>query len=316
MSVARFIADQRTMHRVPHTVVCALLGVSLAWFYKWLVRAQGPSAASGLHTDRDRRRDTVDRAVKVAFGKARGVHGSPRLVHDLRDDGWTVSEKTVADSMRRQGLVARRIRRRNGLTRQDKTAPKFPDLLKRDFTADRPNAKWVGDITEIPTGPDGRGPKLYLATVIDLYSRRLLGAATSLHPDADLACAAIKMAVAARGGKDAIWRQDEAERVIFHTDRGATYTANAFTKLCRQLGIRQSMGRVGSCFDNAAAEAFFSSLEWEVLSRHDFTNTGQAQAVVLDWCYGFYNHDRRHSTIGMVSPITYENTAAPDREAA
>src|SRR3954466_412890 len=121
-------------------------------------------------------------------------------------------------------------------------------------------------MTEIPTGLDGRGPKLYLATVIDLYSRRLLGAATSLHPDADLACAAIKMAVAARGGKTAIWREEEAERVIFHTDRGSTYTANAFTKLCRRQGIRQSMGRVGSCFDNAGAGAVFSSLEGGVLS--------------------------------------------------
>jgi putative transposase len=315
MSVARFIADQRTNYRVPHTVVCALLGVSLAWFYKWLARANGPSAASGLHTTRDRRRDTVDRAVRLAFGKAKGLHGSPRLVHDLRDDGWRVSEKTVADSMRRQGLVARRIRRRNGLTKQDKTAPKFPDLLKRNFTAEAPNAKWVGDMTEIPTGPDGRGPKLYLATVIDLYSRRLLGAATGIHPDAELACAAIKMAVATRGGRDAIWREREDQRVVFHTDRGSTYTANAFTRLCRQLGIRQSMGRVGSCFDNAAAEAFFSSLEW-VLSRHHFENTRQAQAVVLDWCYGFYNHDRRHSSARMMSPINYENTAAPTREAA
>ncbi len=316
MSVARFIADQRTNYRVPHTVVCALLGVSLAWFYKWLARATGPSAASGLHTDRDRHRKVVDEAVKAAFVKAKGLHGSPRLVHDLRDEGWGLNEKTVARSMRRQGLIARRIKRRNGLTKQDKTAPKFPDLLRRDFTAQRPNARWVGDMTEIPTGPDGRGPKLYLATVIDLYSRRLLGAATGLHPDAELACAAIKMAVAARGGKHAIWHEDEAERVIFHTDRGSTYTAHAFTRLCRQLGVRQSMGRVGSCFDNAAAEAFFSSLEWEVLSRHDFENTRQAQAVVLDWCYGFYNHDRRHSTIGMMSPVNYENTAAPDREAA
>ena len=312
MSVARFIADQRTKYQVPLVSVCALLGVSLAWFYKWWGRAQGPAAASGLHTARDRRRDTVDRAVALAFRKARGLHGSPRLRHDLRDDGWTVSEKTVADSMRRQGLVARRIRRRNGLTRQDKTAPKFPDLLKRDFTAPRPNARWVGDITEIPTASG----KLYLATVIDLYSRRLLGAATSLHPDADLACAAIRMAVAARGGKDAIWRAEVSERVIFHTDRGSTYTADAFTRLCRQLGIRQSMGRVGSCFDNAAAEALFSSLEWEVLSRHDFATTRQAQAVVMDWCYGFYNHTRRHSSANMMSPINYENTAAPNREAA
>ena len=316
MSVARFIADHRTRYRVPHTVTCLLLGVSLSWFYKWRDRALGPAAASGLFTVMDRRRDTIDRAVRVMFAKKRGLHGSPRLHADLVDDGWEVSEKTVADSMRRQGLAVRRIKRRNGLTRQDKTAPKFPDLVKRNFTSQRRDAKWVGDMTEIPTVDEhGRpGPKLYLATVIDLFSRRLLGAATGLHPDAELACAAIKMAVATRGGKAAIWR--EAERVIFHTDRGSTYTVNAFTKLCRQMGIRQSMGRVGSCFDNAAAEAFFSSLEWEVLSRHEFENTRQAQAVVLDWCYGFYNHERRHSSADMMSPVSYENTAAPDREAA
>ena len=208
--------------------------------------------------------------------------------------------------MRRQGLVARRIKRRNGLTRQDRTAPTFPDLLRREFTAAAPNTRWVGDMTEIPT-PAG---KLHLATVIDLYSRRLLGAATGLHPDADLASEAIKMAVAARGGAEQI------AGVIFHTDRGSTYTAAAFTALCHGLGIRQSMGRVGSCFDNAAAEAFFSSLEWEVLSRHDLGTVDQARAVVLDWCYGFYNHDRRHSSAGMMSPINYENTAGPTREAA
>ena len=315
MSVARFIADQRTLHRVPHTLSCALLGVSLSWFYKWVARAAGPGAVTGLHTGRDRRRDTVDRAVRVAFAKARGAHGSPRLLHDLRDEGWRVSEKTVADSMRRQGLVARRVRRRGGLTRQDKTAAKFPDLLRRDFSALRPDVRWVGDMTEIPTAAG----KVYLATVIDLYSRRLLGAATSSHPDADLACAALTMAVTIRGGRQAIWREAEQERVVFHTDRGATYTARSFTKLCRELGIRQSMGRVGSCFDNAVAEAFFSSLEWEVLSRHEFSNPKQARAVVLDWCYEFYNRDRRHSTINMMSPINYENThntTAPDREAA
>ena len=171
MSVARFIADQRTNYAVPHTTVCALLGVSEAWFYKWIKRADGPGAASGLFTDTDRRRDTVDRAVAVAFRKAKGLHGSPRLREDLREAGWRVSEKTVAESMRRQGLVARVIKRRSGLTRQDRTAPKFLDLVRRDFTAPASNYKWVGDITEIPTAEG----KLYLATVIDLYSRRLLG---------------------------------------------------------------------------------------------------------------------------------------------
>lgn len=315
MSTARFVADQKTMYRVPHTVTCLLLGVSLAWFYKWAARAETPGAARGLYTPRDRRRDSVDRAVVVGFKKARGLHGSPRLHADLLDEGWAVSEKTVADSMRRQGLVARRIKRRNGLTRQDKSAPKFPDLIRRDFTAARINQRWVGDMTEIPTGVDGRGTKLYLATVIDLYSRRLLGAATGLHPDAELACAAIKMAVATRGGREAIWRQEESERVVFHTDRGSTYTAHGFTKLCTQQGIRQSMGRVGSCFDNAAAEAFFSSLEWEVLSRHDFEDTRQAQEIVIDWCFEFYNVQRRHSSAAMMSPVNYESTAL-NREAA
>ena len=296
MSVARFIADQRTFYRVPHATTCALLGVSASWLYKWLDRT--PTAS-------EQRRAEVDVAVAAAFGKARGLHGSPRLVADLREAGWTVSEKTVADSMRRQGLIARRIRRRGGLTRQDTTAPKFPDLLKRDFTASAPNSKWVGDMTEIPTAAG----KLYLATVIDLYSRRLLGAATGLHPDAALACAAIEMAVAARGGAEPI------AGVIFHTDRGSTYTAEKFTALCRRLEIRQSMGRVGSCFDNAAAEAFFSSLEWEVLSRHQFATIIAARATVIDWCYGFYNHQRRHSAAAGLSPINYE-TAALNRAAA
>src|SRR3954466_13552815 len=213
--MARFIADQRTFYRVPHTITCALLGVSLSWFYKWLGRTPTPT---------EQRRAQVDAAVAAAFTKARGLHGSPRLHADPREAGWTGAEKTVADSMRRQGLVARRIRRRNGLTRQDKTAPKFPDLLNRDFTAPQPNATWVGDMTEIPTAAG----KLYLATVIDLYSRRLLGAATGLHPDAQLACAAIEMAVAARSGAEHI------SGVIFHTDRGSTYTADKFTAPCRR----------------------------------------------------------------------------------
>jgi putative transposase len=296
VSVARFVADQRTFYRVPHTMTCSLLGVSLSWFYKWISRTPTPT---------QRRRAEVDAAVADAFARARGLHGSPRLHADLRAAGWVVSEKTVADSMRRQGLVARTIRRRHGLTRQDKTAPKFGDLLRRDFTADAPNRRWVGDMTEIPTAAG----KLYLATVIDLYSRRLLGAATGLHPDAQLACSAIEMAVAARGGPEHIGG------VIFHTDRGSTYTAEKFTALCRRLQIRQSMGRVGSCFDNAAAEAFFSSLEWEVLSRHEFDSTTNARTVVIDWCYEFYNHQRRHSAAAGQSPINYE-TAALTRDAA
>jgi transposase InsO family protein len=297
VSVARFIADQRTNYRVPHTITCLLLGVSLSWFYKW--RGRPP-------TPRQQRRAGLDAAVAAMFDDAKGLHGSPRLHADLRAAGWVVTEKTVAESMRRQGLAARKAKRRKGLTKQDKTAPKFPDLVNRDFTAAAPNRKWCGDVTEIPTG-DG---KLYLATVIDLYSRRLLAAATSLRCDAELCEQAIKIAVAVRGG------QTKINNVVFHTDRGSTYTARTFTKLCFDLGVRQSMGRVGSCFDNAAAEAFFSSLEWEVLSRHQLTDPDHARAIVLPWCYDFYNHRRRHSSARMLSPIDYENLTADQPAAA
>lgn len=292
MSLAVFIADQRTSHHVPHAVACRALGVSESWFYKWHQRPHQPTPA-------EERRAELDAAVAQAFEDARGLHGSPRILVDLRAAGWVVSEKTVAKSMARQGLVARPKKRRKNLTRPDKRAAPFPDLVKRDFTAPAPNVKWVGDMTEIPTDEG----KLYLSTAIDLFSRRLLGYATSAHPDAELAGETVKMAVAARGGKD------QVAGVIFHSDRGSTYTAHDFTILCDQLGVTQSMGRVGSCFDNAAAESFFSTLEHEVLSRHHFKTRKEAQQTIVEWVVDFYNRRRRHSSCGMQSPIDYENGA-------
>jgi putative transposase len=297
VSVARFIADQRTFYRVPHAVTCAILGVSVSWFYKWVDREP---------TDRQRRRAELDARVRELFDASGRTYGSPRIHADLLAEGWRVGVNTVADSMRRQGLQGRKPKRRKGLTKQDRQAAKFPDLLKRDFTASAPNRKWCGDITEIPTDEG----KLYLASVLDLCGRRLLAAPMSDHPDAELAGDAIKMAAAARGGRAVI------DEVIFHTDRGSTYTAGDFTKLCRKLGIRQSMGRVGSCFDNAASEAFFSTLEHEVLSRHRFTTKAQAREVVTAWCYDFYNTRRRHSSAGLLPPVEYEKIAAIQPEAA
>jgi hypothetical protein len=163
-------------------------------------------------TPRQQRRSDLDAAVAAMFDDAGSVHGSPRLHVDLRATGWVVTEKTVADSMRRQGLVARTVKRGRCTTQQDPSAPKFPDLLRRDFTAPAPNLRWCGDITEIPTAAG----KLYLATVIDLYSRRLLAAATSLRCDAELCEQAIKIAATVRGGKTKI------NNVVFHTDRGST----------------------------------------------------------------------------------------------
>lgn len=297
MSLAAFIADQRTSHRVPHTVACRALGVSQSWFYKWNHRRHQPAPS-------EQRRLVLDAAVAEAFKAAHGLHGSPRILVDLRAAGWQVSEKTVAKSMARQGLVARPKKRRKNLTRPDKRAVPFPDLVKRDFTASAPNVKWVGDMTEIPTDEG----KLYLSTALDLFSRRLLGYATSTHPDAELAGQTIKVAVAARGGKERV------AGVIFHSDRGSTYTANDFTSLCGRLGITQSMGRTGSCFDNAAAESFFSTLEHEVLSRNHFKTRQEAQEVIAKWVVDFYNCRRRHSSCGMQSPIDYETSAA-DRAA-
>ena len=168
--------------------------------------------------------------------------------------------------------------------------------MNRDCTAPAPNVKWCGDLTEIPT-EEG---KLYFASVLDLHSRRLLASATSDHPDAALACDAMKMAAAVRGGRAVI------DGVVFHTDRGSTYTATTFTTLCRRLGVAQSMGRVGSCFDNAAAETFFSTLEHEVLSWHHFITKAQARQVVVAWCQDFYNTRRP-------DPFEYAERGPPRR---
>jgi len=297
VSVARFVADQRTFYRVPHTVCCAILGVSISWFYKWLDREP---------TSQERRRAELDTRVAELFAASKRSYGSPRIHADLLEEGWRVSVNTVADSMRRQGLQGRKPKRSKGLTRQDKKAAKFPDLVRRDFTATTPNLRWCGDITEIPTDEG----KLFLASVLDLCGRRLLAAPMSDHPDAELAGDAMKMAAAVRGGRTVI------DGVIFYTDRGSTYTANDFTKLCRKLGVRQSMGRVGSCFDNAASEAFFSTLEHEVLSRHHFATKAQAREVITAWCYDFYNTQRRHSSAGLLPPVEYEKITAIQPEAA
>jgi putative transposase len=298
VSVARFIADQRTFYRVPYAVCCVILGISISWLYKWLERPATPGQL---------RRGELDAEVRKMFQGSQRTYGSPRIHKDLLEAGWTVSVNTVADSMRRQGLQGRKPKHSKGLTKQDRKAPKFPDLLKRDFTAPAPNVKWCGDITEIPTDEG----KLYLASVLDLFSRKLLACPTSEHPDAPLACDAIKIAAATRGGRSKI------DGVIFHSDRGSTYTASSFTLLCKdKLGIRQSMGRVGSCFDNAAAESFFSTLEHEVLSRHHFTTRAQARTVVLDWCHEFYNVKRRHSSAALLAPDEYEKITADQPAAA
>jgi transposase InsO family protein len=286
MSLAAFIASQRTDHRVPHALACRALDVSESWFYKW--RNRPP-------TRRQRRRAELDAKVKAFFDASGGTYGSPRILADLRDDGERVSKKTVEDSMARQGLVARPKRRRRGLTKADASAPPVPDLLRRDFSVEGPDQKWCGDFKQIDTD---EGPT-FLASVEDLFSRRLVGFALSDdYPDATFAKAAINMAVAVRGG--------DVRGVVFHSDRGSQYSAKAFAAACEQLSITRSMGRVGSALDNAAAESFFSTLHHELLSRRRFATKAEARRSVATWIDDFYNRVRRHSTCDMKSPVAYE----------
>ena len=305
MSVARFIAAQRTEHRVPHAKCCRWLGVSESWFYKWHDRQP---------TARQQRRAELDAAVRAAFddsGGTPGTYGSPRVWEDLVEAGWKVSVNTVAASMARQGLRGRfPKRRRRSLTRPDKAAAPIPDLIKRDFHAERIDQRWCGDLTEIPTDEG----KLYLATVIDLGSRRVPGFAISEHHDAAVAKAALCMAAALRGG--------DVAGVIFHTGKGGEYVGDLFARACRALEVTQSMGRVGSALDNAAAESWNSTLDHELLSRHRFATKDQARRAVAGFI-DVYNHRRRHSSCEMLSPVAYEAVlaaraaaTAPQSEAA
>lgn len=292
MTVASFIASQRTDHDVPHALSCRALEVPASTFYKWLNRPPTP---------RQLRRERLDEAVKESFdvsGGNPGTYGSPRVWEDLVEDGWKVSVNTVAASMARQGLQGRSPKRkRRSLTRRDKAADPVPDLVRRDFSAEAADEKWCGDLTEIPTSEG----KLYLAIVEDLASRRLAGFAIGSHHDAALAKAALCMASAVRGG--------DINGVIFHSDKGGEYTGDLFATACTALGVRQSMGRVGSALDNACAESFNSTLEWELLSRRDFATKAQARREVARFIEA-YNHTRRHSSCEMKPPVIYEQLLA------
>ena len=274
-------------------VACRALGVSRSWFYQH---------QDGRLPPRAQRRDRLKAEVARLFRVHDGKYGSPRVTADLRDVGWRVSENTVAGLMRELGLAARRKKKRKATTRPGKGRWRAPDLVKRDFPAAKINRKWYGDGTEIPTGEG----KLYLASVLDMASRRVLGFALSGHHDAQLAYGALAMAVAVRGG--------QAPGVVFHTDQGSEYTAGAIRAACTRLGITQSMGRPGSALDNAVIESWHSTLEFELRSVETFATKAQARAKVAAWIEE-YNTTRRHSSLGMLSPIAYEQALAAGKAA-
>jgi putative transposase len=291
--VAAFIASQRGGHGIPAAVSCRALGVSRSWYYKWKGGKLPPRAA---------RRQRLKAEIKRLFNQHGGKCGSPRITDDLRDEGWRVSENTVAALMREQGLAARRKKKRKSATRPGKGRWRAPDLVKRDFPAAKINQKWYGDGTEIPTDEG----KLHLASVLDMGSRRILGFALGEHHDAALARGALAMAVAARGG--------QVPGVILHTDQGSEYTAGIFRGACGRLGITQSMGRPGSALDNAVIESWHSTLEFELRRIEHFATKAAARAKVAAWIED-YNTTRKHSALGMRSPLAYERALAA-REAA
>jgi putative transposase len=290
VTVAAFITTQRAEYHVPQATSCRALGVSQAWYYKW---------RDGDPSPRRARREQLTVEVKRLFAAHHGRWGSPRVTDELRVAGWRVAEKTVAAIMAEQHLAARPKRRRRSTTRQGRGRWRAPDLIGRDFAADGVNRKWYGDGTEIPTDEG----KLYLDSVLDVGSRRIVGFAMDVHHDTELAHAAVAMAVAVRGGKEAI------SGVIMHTDQGSEYTAGRFRAACTRMGITQSMGRVGSALDNAVIESWHSTLEFELRAVEHFTTRAQARARVASWI-DEYNHDRKHSACRvdgrMRSPIDYE----------
>jgi transposase InsO family protein len=286
--VAAVIAAQREQHRVPHAVACRALGVSQSWFYKWKDGVLPPRAA---------RRERLKAEIRRLFTEREGKDGSPRITAALRDAGWRVSENTVAGLMREQGLAARRKKKRKATTRPGRGRWRAPDQVKRKFAADGINRRWYGDGTEIVTGEG----KLYLDSVLDMGSRRIVGFALGAHHDAGLAYGALAMAVTVRGGA--------VPGVVFHTDRGSEYTARTFRQACQRLGIAQSMGRPGSALDNAVIESWHSTLEFELRSLHTFATRAQARTAVAAWIED-YNHVRRHSALGMMSPVDYERSLA------
>jgi putative transposase len=268
--------------------MCQLLEVSPSGYYAWLGR--GPSA----RTVSDR--DLTERIVAIWEGSHRS-YGAPRIHAELAESGIGVGRKRVARLMVKahiQGVTRRKWVR---TTIRDPKARPAPDLVERRFCAQAPNLIWVADITEIPTW---EGP-LFLAAVQDVWSRRIVGWAMAGHMRAELVTAALDMAVSRR----------RPHRVVHHSDQGSQYTSIAFGSHCYQHGVVPSMGSVGDCYDNAMAESFFATLECEVLDRTTLPTRRQAEQTVFKWIEGWYNPHRRHSSIGHISPATYEKRNWP-----
>ena len=271
----------------PVATMCRLLGVSTSGFYAWRDRA--PSARAQADTQ-------LLVQIRQIHERSRETYGRPRVHAELTEQGVRVSPKRVSRLMRAAGLQG--VSRRKGIytTVRDANARPAPDLVQRCFAAERPDQLWVADSTYVPTWAGF----LYLAVVIDAFSRRVVGWAMQTHLRSELVLQALEMAYAQR-------RPGE---VIHHSDQGTQYTSIAFGTRCREMGVRPSMGSVGDCFDNAMAESFFATLECELIDRRRFKSQAEAEIAVFDFIEGWYNPQRRHSSLGFLSPMKYEQRHA------
>jgi putative transposase len=268
--------------------MCEVLGVSPAGYYAWCRRL--PSR----HARRDQQLRVL---VHASFTASKGRYGSPRIHRDLREDHQErVSRKRIIRLMQADGLKARRRKRFKCTTMSDHDQPVAANLLDRQFTAAAPNQRWAGDTTEFVIGQSG---KLYLAAILDLFSRFVVGWAVSAINDRHLTLKALQMALK---------RRCPAAGLLHHSDQGCTYASDDYQRMLDAHGITCSMSRRGNCHDNAVMEAFFSSLKSELADRFD--SCGEAKMELFDYIEIFYNQRRRHSTIGYVSPAAFERRAS------
>lgn len=265
-------------------MMCDVLGVSRSGFYAW--RDREPSA-------RAREDEVLKREIREIHAGSGRSYGSRRVRAELRYGlGWRIGRGRIRRLMREEKLVTITRRKWTRTTTRDGSRQPEPDLVRREFTASQPDELWVADITYVRTDAGF----LFLAVVIDVFSRRVVGWAMATHMRSELVLDALRMAL----------RQRRPANVIHHSDQGSQYTSWAFGRACREAGVRLSMGRVADCYDNAMCESFFGTLECELLDWRRFEDAAAARAAVFVWLEGWYNTRRRHSALGYMSPVEFE----------
>lgn len=268
--------------------MCRLLGVSTSGYYAW--RKRGPSKRAIADA-------SLIETISEIHAWSRGTYGSPRIHAELNELGVRVSRKRVARLMRQSQIEGVTRRKAVFTTMRDSTARPAPDLVDRDFSATGPDQLWLSDITYVPTAVG----HIYLAVVLDAWSRRVIGWCIENHLRTELVLAALNMAL----------EQRRPDTVIHHSDQGCQYTSIAFGKRCLEAGVRPSMGSVGDCYDNAMCESFFATLECELIDRTRFDSHATARREIFSFIEGWYNPHRRHSSLGQLSPVNFERRYSP-----